>query len=180
MLSGVVLSDNYTLCSLDVVSLFTNIPVNLALEAVARRWRFIKNNTKISLTEFLLAVEFVLSSMYFSFNNIIYRQTYGTPMGSPLSPIIADITLQDLELKALNTLKFNIPLYYKYVDDIILSFPKDKLDDVLNSFNSIHHRLKFTHELQSNDQISFLDLSVILRNNTIICDTTNLVSQEGT
>lgn len=80
----------------------------------------------------------MLSSTYFSFNNTIYKQTHGTPMGSPLSPVIADITLQDLELKAVNILKFNILFYVRYVDNIALSFPKDKFGEVLTAFNSIH------------------------------------------
>jgi len=45
-----------------------------------------------------------MTSMYFIFNKVIYKQTFGMPMGS-LSPIIADIVLQDLEEKALNTPK---------------------------------------------------------------------------
>ena len=45
------------------------------------------------------------------------------PMGSPLSPIMADITLQDLEIEALKSLPFEPPFYYRYVDDIVLAAP---------------------------------------------------------
>lgn len=48
-------------------------------------------------------------------------------MGSPLSPIIADITMQELEIKALNSLLFNIPLYFRYVHDIAMAIPDDKI-----------------------------------------------------
>lgn len=47
--------------------------------------------SKIAKKEFLAAIEFILTSTYFSFNGKIYKQTYGTPMGSPFSPIVADI-----------------------------------------------------------------------------------------
>jgi len=40
-------------------------------------------------------------------------------MGSPLSPIIADIVMQDLERVVLETFDFDIPIYYRYVDDIV-------------------------------------------------------------
>jgi len=40
-------------------------------------------------------------------------------MSFTLSPIIADIVLQDLEEEALNIIGLNLPFYYRYVDDRI-------------------------------------------------------------
>lgn len=117
-------------------------------------------NTKIPEQEFILALRFELSSTYFTFNNQIYKQTYNTPIGSPLSFIIADITLQDLELRALNTLTFNITFCYRYVDDIALAIPDNKLHEVLDLFNSFHHRTQFTYEMQSNGVLNFFDISI--------------------
>lgn len=170
MITGLSLDDNYILSSLDVVLLFTNVSIReLALEAVFNRWRYIRMGPRIIKDEFLSAIKFVLSSTYFVFDERIYRQSFGTFMDLPLSSIIADITLQDLELRALNSLKFHIPFYFRYVDDIILSIPKDKTNEVLDIFNSLH-RLTFTQELQADNRISFLDLSIILINNNIVCD----------
>ena len=47
--------------------------------------------TNISKEEFIIAVNFILNSTFSSFNQKIYKQVFGTPMGSPLLPIIADI-----------------------------------------------------------------------------------------
>jgi len=58
-------------------------------------------NCKIPKKEFLKAVFFVLNSTYFSFNNYFYKQTFGMPMGFPLSPIIADLVMRDFKEKAL-------------------------------------------------------------------------------
>lgn len=44
-------------------------------------------------------------------------------MGSSLSPIIADLVLQDSENQALNKLDFILPFYFRYVDDVILAIP---------------------------------------------------------
>jgi len=82
-LSGMRISESDVLISLDVVSLFTNVPLELAINGVSERWNYIHNNTHIPKNEFLTAVKFVLTSTYFLFNKIIYKQTYGTPMGSP-------------------------------------------------------------------------------------------------
>ncbi|EFN65809.1 hypothetical protein EAG_00370, partial [Camponotus floridanus] len=105
-LENVQLDINYKLISLDVISLFTNIPIDLAIESVSNRWEYIEGNTDLPKSEFLLAVTMVLNSTFFTFNNIVYRQLYGTPMGSPLSPIIADIVMQDIENRALNSINF--------------------------------------------------------------------------
>src|SRR5580765_2372334 len=131
-LTGLHIEDNYKLISLDVVSLFTNIPVELAMESILNRWEHIEMNCSIPRDEFLCAVRFVLNSTFFSFNNVNYQQAFGTPMGSPLSPIIADITLQDLEKRVLGTLSFELPFYFRYVDDIALSVPSSMLEFTLN------------------------------------------------
>ena len=99
-------NNNFKLLSLDVVSLFTNIPLDLALESVRIRWDHIKKKCNIPKEKFLAAIHFVLNSTFFLFNRICYQQTFGTPIGSPLSPVIADITLQDLESRAVETFPF--------------------------------------------------------------------------
>jgi len=53
------------------------------------------------------------------FNSKIYKQTFETPMESPLSPIVADLVMQDLKENILNSLNIRPPLYYRYVDAII-------------------------------------------------------------
>lgn len=120
-LDGKKLDNTFTLSSFDVVSLFTNVPIDLAIKSLCKRWNFIKIYTKIPKEDFLSPVKMVLSSTYFAFNNRYYKQTFGTPMGSPLSPIIADIVLQDLEDNALKSLDYYIPFYYRYVDDILIA-----------------------------------------------------------
>jgi len=49
--------ENYDLISLDVVSLFTNILFNLAIDSVSNRWCHISKGTKIPKSEFLKAVK---------------------------------------------------------------------------------------------------------------------------
>ena len=67
-------------------------------------------------------------------------------MGSPNSPLLADIVLvmQDLEHKVINSRGFHLHIYYRYVDDTFLIIPEDKINYVLQKFNSYHPRLKFT------------------------------------
>jgi len=110
---------------------------------------------------------FVLNSTYFLFNDKFYRQTYRAPMGSPLSPINADLVLQLLEIQTLNKLNFKPAFYFKYVDDIVLIAPYSSLNDLLDQFNSYHPRLKFTIEI-GGDVINFLDLTLIKRDGKLM------------
>lgn len=96
--------------SLNVISLFTNVPIKLALQGINNRWSYIKTSTNIPKDEFLNLVQFILTSSYFCFDNIIYKQTFGIPMGSPLSPTIADNVLQDIENKALFKIGTKLPI----------------------------------------------------------------------
>lgn len=103
----------------------------------------------------MYAIKFILTSTYFTFNNKIYKQIHGTPMGSPLSPIIADLVMQDLETTTLNTLNINTRLYFRFVDDILLCMHEDYVNLVFDKFNEYHDRLKFTIEREENRCISF-------------------------
>jgi hypothetical protein len=157
------------LVSLDVVSLFTNIPLELALNALEDGWDTIKNNTKLTHDEFFIAVKLVLNSTFFQFNNKLYKQTFGTPMGSPLSPIIADLVLKDLESISITRLPFIPTFYYRYVDNIALAAPVTHLNTLVDVFNNYHPRLKFTMEL-GGDELNFLDVTLIKFDKHIITD----------
>jgi len=169
-LLGKKIPENHLLLSLDVKSLFTNIPSELVIEAINNRWLYIEKATKITKKEFISAVKFILDSTYFTFDKVIYKQVFGSPMGSPLSPVLADLVMQDLERKAIDRLDFSFPFYYRYVDDILLLTPADKVDSILNTFNNIHDRLKFTVEYETNRSISFLDLNLSVHNDVLYID----------
>ncbi|XP_071573294.1 uncharacterized protein [Temnothorax nylanderi] len=169
-LSTVNIEESYTLISLDVVSLFANVPIEMMIESITSRWDYISTNCKNPKSEFLLAVRFVLESTFFMFNGVIYRQTVGSPMGSPLSPIVADITMQDLERKALELLSFIPPFYTRYVDDIAMAVPSTSCVHTLEIFNSFHPRLQFTMEIGVDDRLNFLEVTIIRSKNHLLFD----------
>ena len=85
------------------------------------------------------------------------------------SPIL-EITLQDIEIDAIKILPFNVPLYFRYVDDIILAVPVDSYDTVLNIFNSFHKRIQFTIEIPDEDYINFLNIRIYKEKDTLVTD----------
>lgn len=150
--------NNFKLISLDVSSLFTNIPRELVIAAIEKRFHFIEPHCKIPKHEFINCVKLLMESTCFQMQNVYYEQTYGTPMGSPISPVIADIVMQDLEEFCLNNLNFRLPFFIRYVDDILTMIPINKLDEILKVFNSYHNRLQFTSEVEQDGTINFFGI----------------------
>ncbi|KAG5340239.1 INDY1 protein, partial [Acromyrmex heyeri] len=72
------------LVSLDVVLMFLNIPMDLVILSIGKRWIQIECNIKIPYENFISTIEFILTSTYFTFNNKIYKQIFVTSMGDEL------------------------------------------------------------------------------------------------
>lgn len=157
----ILLPDNCILVSLDVTSLFTNIPKELVLHIITKKWGFISAYTELSRTSFCELVGFLFSSSYFVFNDTFYQQLDGSAMGNPASPVLANLVMNELITEVVATLPFKLPFIKLYVDDTICACPGDKVDELLKMFNSYHHKLKFTIELEKDNKLPFLDVLVI-------------------
>ncbi|XP_072022070.1 uncharacterized protein [Amphiura filiformis] len=101
----VVIEEGDILNSHDVVSLFTCTPINRVLDIVKERLkkeRWLKEYNKssgfnLATEDVVELLEFILSTTYFTFRGKIYRQRFGAAMGSPVSPLAANIIMEHLE-----------------------------------------------------------------------------------
>ena len=109
------------LLSLDVKSLFTNILVNLDCKSIDRRDHSIITNCSIPVDDIKKCIQFLYNNTYFTFKNKYYQQIFGTPMGTPISPLFTDIVMDDLEKTCLDSLK------NKYNCTLLFAFSKRKL-----------------------------------------------------
>jgi len=118
------LEEDDILVSHDVVSLFTNTPVKESLDIISTRLEQVsdwQDTTMLEKDDILELLEFVLTTTYFAFRGEIYRQKFGTAMGSPVSPSVANIFMEQLE----RTLSATVPedlrpkLWKRYVDDTL-------------------------------------------------------------
>lgn len=160
-INDTVLPEGYVLVSLDVVSLFTNIPNDLVYKAVDKRWFQIRKFTNLPKSEFLKGLKVVLENCTFSFNNVIYHQIFGTPMGSPVSPVVADLVMEMIEDEIMKKSTIRTPFYYRYVDDSCTACPAKRTEELKNTFNSINEHIQFTMEIEKDKQIAFLDTLLI-------------------
>ena len=76
-----------------------------------------------------------LLNLFFTFNNVIYKQHYSIPMGSPLSPVVTDLVMQNLESRTLSLIRSPLLFCYRYIDDIIMVVPTTLINSVLDICN---------------------------------------------
>ena len=65
-LEDLVVDDNHVLLSLDVSSLFTNVPCDLVLKSLNRRCQLIHNNCRIPFDEIINCTKFLFENTYFT------------------------------------------------------------------------------------------------------------------
>ena len=153
--------------SFDVSALFTSIPVEFALQAIKQKlsrddsW---KKLTEFSLTQVLVLLELVLSTTYFIFRGKFYRQKFGAPMGSPISPGVADICMEVFEEDMLKNCPEHLApkVWLRFVDDTFTTLHEYAIEEFTDYLNSRNPHIQFTREVEENDQIPFLDVCVHL------------------
>lgn len=154
------LPEGHMLISLDVRSLFTNIPISLVLSEVERRFDELGDHVMLQKEELRQVVELCLCSGYFTYGGQHYLQIEGVAMGSPISPIAADIVMQRTIDKVMADCPLRIDFVKKYVDDLLLSVHADDVDEVLGFFNAFHHKIQFTMEKEVDGCLPYLDLKI--------------------
>ncbi|XP_044762054.1 uncharacterized protein LOC123319267 [Coccinella septempunctata] len=105
-------------------------------------------------------IEFYFDSSYFSFGGNIYLQLDGSAMDNPLSPILAEIAMDELVSSVLANLPFVLPFFWLYVDDSITAVPEEEFDTILDYFNAFNPKLQFTMETERDNKLAFLDVEV--------------------
>uniref|UniRef100_A0A1B0CQX4 Reverse transcriptase domain-containing protein n=1 Tax=Lutzomyia longipalpis TaxID=7200 RepID=A0A1B0CQX4_LUTLO len=102
-LLGKILPEGHILASLDVVSLFTNVPIGMLRVEVERRYVEIEESTTLEKSDVMKILDFCIDAGYFVFDGRIFRQLDGVAMGSPLGPIAADIIMQKRAVSEIET-----------------------------------------------------------------------------
>ena len=88
-------------------------------------------------------------------------------MGSPVSVVVAEIVMQNIEEQALATYTRTVPLWLHYVDDTFTAVHKDGIDDFHEHLNRQNADIQFTKEIEENGKIPFLDCLVTRDNNKL-------------
>ena len=144
------LPPGHCLASLDVKSLFTCIPHDFAINAMKialQNSNFISSTTLLNSDEILRLVQICLSSTTIQWNNKIYSQITGTPMGSPISVVVAGLSMQFLEDQLIQNSSYPLHFWKRYVDDILIGIPEHKLIYFIVNLNNISSVKSYTDEI---------------------------------
>ena len=157
------------LASLDVKSLFTNVPVDGALD-VMKRLVHNMDDSQLPLpkTDYLNPVCMCMKFGGFTFNAGEYVQHSGLAMGSPLSPVAACLYMEWLECDKYQQLMGEDVIWLRYVDDILVVAPQTmNLDNKLNELNSVDSNIQFTIEKENGGTIPFLDTEIVRKEHNV-------------
>ena len=81
-----------------------------------------------------------MQSAYFAFRGKYFKQIFGTAMGSPVSPILANLVMEDIENKAMSDFHHPPKVWKRYVDDTFVVIKREYLQQFFNFLNSIEDR----------------------------------------
>jgi hypothetical protein len=172
-ISKLKLNPNCKIITLDIKDLYVNIPIIDTLYIINSLLKQNRTDEK-SKKEIMLLVDMIMNQNYFHYNGKFYKPRSGVAMGSPLSGLMAEIFLQDIEQKKIKPLlEDNIIAYYnRYVDDLFIIYNPLLISpqDLLQQFNKQHKNLQFTLNEEINNQITYLDLNLTNKNGNIIME----------
>ena len=156
-LADIVLEDDKELVSFDVVSLYTNVPVNEAIVVCANLlYDGTLKKPPVDKDTFTKLLNVCSKNVIMSSNDGLFRQIDGLAMGSPPAPMLANAWMSTFD----TTVSNNATLYTRYMDDILRDINKNDIDQKLEELNSIHPSLSFTVERETIGTIPFLDMKI--------------------
>ena len=139
------------LATIDVKSLYTNIPQQQGTDRVLKRYY----NTPLPqhmpphVATFLTKT--ILKHNHVEFNGLTYRQIQGVAMGTKCAPTFANIFMGSIEEDFLELIQNQgnpMPtVWIRYIDDIFVIWPhsKEQFLEFFNKLNDHHPTIKYTH-----------------------------------
>ena len=162
-LKNLTINHDECMVSFDVISLFTKISVDVAKTVVLERLKkddTLDDKSDLTLTDIMTALNLCLDNRYLYFCGKLYCQIFGVAMSSPVSVIIANLVMENVEEGAMSTF-LNPPKFWRrYVDDTFVIIKNTEVDEFYNHINDIQSSINFTIVHETNNFISFLVVCV--------------------
>ena len=134
---------------LDVKALFTSVPIQPAIDVIKKLFKEDgehQQSTNMSVNYIISLLEFCLRSTYFTFQGRLYEQQEGAAMGSPFSPIVANLFMEDFEKKGIVSLPHTPCFWRRFVADTFTTIYAAHKESFLEDLNSIDDHIQFTSE----------------------------------
>ena len=159
--------NNEIMCSFDVSSLFTNVPLDETIQICLDKLYALPDPPTLPRSVLKVLLEFATKRSHFIFNGQYYDHIDGVAMGSPLGPVLANIFMCHFEEKWVLNNNARPSVWFRYVDDTFTLFDnKNTATQFLHYLNNCHANIKFTVEFEENNTIPFLDILIKRYNHT--------------
>ncbi|KAJ8946537.1 hypothetical protein NQ318_004673 [Aromia moschata] len=146
-----------------VMGMITNMA--LATVVAADRYLLLKIPDSWTMADGATAMTLYGTLAYglFIYNGEYFQQHEGTTMGNSLSPFIANLFMSKFETEVKDKFEYFPRVWFRYVDDIFAVFDTKaiSLDNFVAKLNNRFPTIKFTYEVEHNEQLPFLDVLVI-------------------
>ena len=156
---------NAYLVSMDVTSLYTNIPQEEGITIVCNAYENFHAQKPPIATNFLREMlSLILKENSFQFNRKDYLQTHGTAMGTKMAVAFANIFMASIEKEILRQ-SVNKPLTWKrFIYDVFCLWDtnKDEIELFIVQENSYHPTIEFTAEV-SQLETTFSDTTIYIK-----------------
>ena len=163
-LKEVRLKKEESMVSYDVTALLMSVPIPPVLKNIEEKLtedKDLQQRTSMTIKHIIKLLEFCLRSTYFVFQGQHYEQVEGAAMGSPLSPIMANIYMEHFETKALETAPHPPSLWKRFVDDTFVILETTHKEGFFQHINGIEEKIQFTAEnTRADGSLPFLDTLV--------------------
>ena len=164
-LKGITLQANEDIASYDVSALFTSVPIDPATDIIRKKTELdpeLHSRTSMSIGQMISLLEFCLKTTYFQFQGRFFEQLQGVAIGSPISPIVANLYMEDFENKAINTAECPPRFWKRFVDDTFVVIEAANKQGFLKQINSVDPFIQFTTaDTKPDGSIPFLDTIVM-------------------
>ena len=166
-LKNINIDPSAILISIDIVSLYTNIPIDGAINSIKTMFERFPDKSRPD-SVLINLIKIILYNNDFSFNNKIYIQKKGVAMGQRFAPSVANIYLALWE-EGLQHKFNNFPTtWFRYIDDIFCIWNHDEtsLLSFLSDVNNFDANIKITHTFSPSFS-TFLDLTLYKQNDQL-------------
>jgi hypothetical protein len=163
-LNKININTDIRICTFDIKNMYSNTPTCELIKIITN----IANSNCIQdyiIKEIKLLTKLIIKQNYFELNSNFYLQSQGLAMGAPSSALSSEIYLQHIEHNQILDLliKHKIISYHRYVDHILIVYNTQytNINNNIGEFKNIHRKVQFSIATESNNQINFLDLSIV-------------------
>ena len=143
---GIKLQPTENITSYDVSALFTSVPIESAITIIRNKLELdpeLHNRTTMKVDHITSLLEFCLKTTNFQFQGRFYEQLHGAAMGSPISPIVANLYMEDFETKAISSAVHPSSIWKRFVDDTFVVIESSRKEEFLDHINNLDPHIHF-------------------------------------